>query len=330
MFKFKESIGSTLRSISNLHRPGNKKDIFLFATARGGSTWMMEIMASQPGIKYYDEPVNIRRPNVQRTGVFRDWLDIMPDGRRGEDILQFFLDLQKNRYGYLNPAPFRRNYRLKTDRIVFKLHALEHMINELKERCNGQVLFLLRHPIPTTLSRHEFPRLERFLLSCYHRSEYLDDHQINEAWNLYCKGSKLQRGILSWCFENFIPLLHADQKDWLILTYEELLLNPEKLCQTMSTSLDLPRIDLMLHALNTPAANIKMSKQETLAILDERDEQVRRRNLVTKWKSKVSEAEERSCFDILSLFGLDTYQFQRAVAHDRYLHHPDTLKLLSV
>ncbi len=329
MLKIKESIGLTLRSISNIHRPGNKKDIFLFATARGGSTWMMEILASQPGIKYYDEPVNIRRSNVQRTGVFQDWLDIMPDGHRDEDILQFFLDLQKNRHGFLNPVPFRRNYRPITDRIVFKIHALEHMINELKERCHGQVVFLLRHPIPTTLSRHEYPRLERFLLSCYHRSRYLDDHQINEAWNLYCKGSKLQRGILSWCFENFIPLRHADQKDWLVLTYEELLLNPEKLCQTISASLDLSRIDLMLHALNTPAANIKMSKQDTLAILDEQDERIRRRNLVTKWQSKVSEADERNCFNILSLFGLDTYQFQRAVAHDRYLHFPDTLKLLS-
>jgi Sulfotransferase domain len=329
MLKIKESIGLALRSISNIHRPGNKKDIFLFATARGGSTWMMEILASQPGIKFFDEPVNIRRPNVQRTGVFCDWLDLMPDGRRGEDILQFFLDLQKNRYGFLNPAPFRRNYRPVTNRNVFKLHALEHMINELKDRCHGQVVFLLRHPIPTTLSRYEFPRLDRFLLSCYHRSEYLDDHQVNEAWNLYCKGSKLQRGILSWCFENFIPLRHSDQKDWLVLTYEELLLNPEKLCQTIATSLDLPRVDLMLRAVNTPAANIKMSKQDTFAILNERDEQIRRRNLVTKWKLKVTENEERSCFDILSLFGLDTYQFQRAVAHDRYLYYPDTVKLLS-
>jgi len=329
MLKIKESIGLALRSISNIHRTGNKKDIFLFATARGGSTWMMEILASQPGIKFFDEPVNIRRPNVQRTGVFREWLDLMPDGRRGEDILQFFLDLQKNRYGFLNPAPFRRNYRPITNRNVFKLHALEHMINELKDRCHGQVVFLLRHPIPTTLSRYEFPRLDRFLLSCYHRSEYLDDHQVNEAWNLYCKGSKLQRGILSWCFENFIPLRHSDQKDWLVLTYEELLLNPEKLCQTIATSLDLPRVDLMLRAVNTPAANIKMSKQDTFAILNERDEQIRRRNLVTKWKLKVTENEEQSCFDILSLFGLDTYQFQRAIAHDRYLHYPDTVKLLS-
>ena len=93
MFNIKESIGLALRSISNIHRPGYKKDIFLFATARGGSTWMMEILASQPGIKFFDEPVNIRRPNVQRTGVFRDWLDLMPDGRRVEYILQFFLAL---------------------------------------------------------------------------------------------------------------------------------------------------------------------------------------------------------------------------------------------
>jgi hypothetical protein len=71
-----------------------------------------------------------------------------------------------------------------------------------------------------------------------------------------------------------------------------------------------------------------MSKQDTFAILDDRDEQNRRRNLVTKWKSKVTEADERSCFNILSLFEIDAYQINRTVAHDRYLHFPDTLERL--
>jgi len=325
----KEYFGLAMRASCNIHRPGRKKDIFLLATARGGSTWMMEIIASQPGIKFYDEPVNIRRLNVQRTRLFRDWIDLMPDGGRNEDIIQFFKDLQRNRYGILNPLPFRRDHRFLTDRIVFKLHALEHMMNDLKEQCQGQVVYLLRHPIPTSLSRHEFPRLDRFLLSCHIRDGLLDNHQANEAWNIYCKGSKLEKGVLSWCFENLIPLRHTDRSDWLTLTYEELLINPEKLCVTLASFLDLTHVDLMLRALNTPAANIKMSKQDTFTILNEQDERKRRRNLVTKWKAKVTDSDERKCTDILSLFGIDAYLQNRAIAHNHYLHHSDTLSQLT-
>lgn len=329
MSNLKELMGLYLRSISNIHRSGKQKDIFLFATARGGSTWMMEILSSQPGIKYYDEPVNIRRLNVQRTKRFPEWRDIMPDSHRNGDIIAYLKDLQQNRHRFLNPAPFRRNYRLRTNRIVFKIHALEHMINEIKDRCDGQVVFLLRHPIPTTLSRHEFPRLDQFILSCYHRSEFLDDHQAKEIWQIYCKGSKLQKGVLSWCFENFVPLRYSDSRDWLVLTYEELLLNPEKLCKTVADFLSLPRIDSMLQAVNTPAANIRMSKQDTFDILKNTNEQRKKSALVTKWKSRISDVEERSCFEVLDLFGLDAYLYNRFVAHDRYLHFPATSTMLA-
>ena len=289
---------------------------------------MMEIISSQPGIKYYDEPVNIRRENVQRTKLFPEWRDIMPDSQRNDDIVRYIQDLQKNHYAFLNPVPFRRNHRFSTNRIVFKIHALEHMINEIKDRCNGQILYLLRHPIPTTLSRNELPRLERFMLSCYHRSAFLDDNQTKEIWNIYCKGSKLQKGILLWCFENFVPLRYSDTRDWLILTYEELLLNPKKLCQTVANFLELPRVDLMIRAINTPAANIKLSRQDTFDILNDTNEQKRRSAMVTKWKAKVSDADERSSIDILELFGLDSYQYNRFIAHDRHLHSPETAKTL--
>lgn len=323
----REYLGLLLRSLGNIHAPGGQKDLFLFATARGGSTWMMEILASQPGFKYYDEPFNIRRPNVQYARLIREWREIMPDAGRETDLIRFIQELQNNRHRFMNPAPFRRHHRFRTDRIVFKIHGLEHLINDIKSSCNGQIVFLLRHPIPTTLSRHVFPRLDHFIASCHYQRNYLDENQMREIRRIHCGGDHFQRGVLSWCFENIIPLRHADTHDWMIVTYEELLLNPEKLCQSMAQRLALPRVDLMLRAIDTPAANIKMSKQDTHAILKDQDEQKRRHALLAKWQDKIGPAEEKKCFEILELFGLDVYRAGRLVAHDRYLHFSDTAKL---
>lgn len=327
MIPLKEHLALLLRSLANIHSRGPENDIFLFATARGGSTWMMEILASQPGFKFYDEPFNVRRPNVQYAGVVREWREIMPEAGREADLIRFLQDLQVNRHRYMNPLPFRRQHRLVTNRIVFKIHGLEHLINEIGSACQGQIVFLLRHPIPTTLSRYVFPRLDHFIASCHYQKNYLDDAQIREIRQIFCSGDNFQRGILSWCFENMIPLRFAETKHWLFVTYEELLLNSAKTCQTLAERLQLPRVDVMLRAIDTPAANIKMSKQDTLKILQDSNALKRKMGMVKKWRDKVSDQDQKRCFEILHLFGLDAYQADRLVAHDRYLHHGDTLSV---
>lgn len=288
----------------------------------------MEILASQPGLKYYDEPFNIRRTNVQDVGLFREWREMMPEAERSEDIIRFLQDLQKNRHRVMNPPPLRRNYRPITNRIVFKLHGLEHLINEIKDQNNGLVVFLLRHPIPTTQSRYMFPRLDHFMSSCFYRERYLSEAQYKEIQSLHCKGSKLQRGIVSWCFENLIPLRFSPTQDWLFITYEELLLNPENTCRILADRLSLPRVDRMLEAINTPAANIAMSRKETLEVLNSADEQRRRITMVKKWRSKITSEEEARCFEILDLFEIDAYRPKHYVAHERYLHDPSTAQRL--
>ncbi len=74
---FKKSVKYLLNIVSNVHIQGEKKNIFIFSTPRSGSTWLMEIIASQSGFKFYDEPFNIRRENVQKAGYFSDWDELL-------------------------------------------------------------------------------------------------------------------------------------------------------------------------------------------------------------------------------------------------------------
>jgi hypothetical protein len=316
-----------IRAVANVHRQGVQPNIFLFATARGGSTWLMEILASQPGMKYYDEPLNLRRPNVASVGLFRDWDELMPGTGDDGKIIGFLQELGRGKHGALNPAPFRPYHRLRTDRIVFKMHELEHMMGEVAKACNGVILFLLRHPIPTSQSRKVFPRLHLYPRSPYYDRLISDPSRRREIAALAESGTHLQRGVVAWCYQNLVPLTNPDFGG-LTVTYEELVLNPVKARDLLCDRFNFTDREGMLNAFERPSSNIQMSNSRTLEMMNDADARARRVKLVTKWKGTITPDEERQVSHIMDVFGLDVYGGTSPLAAARYLHFPDTASLL--
>lgn len=318
-----------IKSFSNYHRQGDKKNIYLFSTARSGSTWLMELIASQPGFKYYDEPLNIRRHNVQKTGMFDGWESLMcGNNNREEFIISYLRKLEDNQLRFMNPPPFRRNHRFFTTRIVFKFIEIEYMINYIRNKLEAYVVFLIRHPIATTISRHELPRLEYFVKSKYFMEKYLTEYQTKYMCDLYSKGSKFEKGILSWCLENTVPLNFLDKKDWTIISYEELLLNSYKTCKMLYERLNLSDFNKLLKQIGVPAANITLSSKDTINVMRNSSEDVRKKKLVTKWKGMVSEEEEKKTYEILSIFNIDAYDKDRFIPTQKYLNFEDMQETL--
>jgi hypothetical protein len=317
-----------VKAVSNLHRQGDRPNIFLFATARGGSTWVMEILASQPGMKYYDEPFNIRRDNVARVGLFTKWEDLMADTDDPDRVVKFLNDLAAGEYPFMNPPPFRPHHRLLTDRIVFKIHEMEHLIGRIARECNGQVVYLLRHPISTTLSRAVFPRLDLFLASKYYADVIGDGPRLRDIRRLGAEGTRLQKGVVSWCFENVIPLQRRDFEG-LFVTYEELLLNPSRSCDLFLKALQFDDRDKMMQAFSTPAANISMSSPETLQQMAKQDPLERAASLISRWQGKVTPEDRAAVTEIMELFGLNVYTGADVLPHKSYLHFDDTATLLA-
>ncbi len=316
------------KACSNIHRQGTLPDIFLFATPRSGSTWLMEVIASQPGFKYYDEPLSPRRENVRYGGIISDYSCLMPESGNSDRIIEFLKGLQSGRHGYMNPPPFRRNHRFLTNRIVFKIHEIEHLMRRVATECNSQLIYLLRHPIATSLSRTVQPRLELFLRSEHYANLLGTSKLRREIHEVATKGSPLQRAIVSWCFENLDVLRRADD-DCLIVTYEELVLNPAKSCDLLATHFDLPDLGALQSAYERPAVNIQMSRADTIAAMNRQDPGVRRNELVSKWHARVSPAQYEQAGQVTAMFGIDAYDVRKSLASPRYLHFQDTPSLLS-
>ncbi|MEZ5287566.1 MAG: hypothetical protein R2712_22740 [Vicinamibacterales bacterium] len=316
-----------LKAVSNIHRQGALPNIFLFATARGGSTWVMEILASQPGMKYYDEPFNIRRDNVARVGLFRTWDEMMPGVDDPDLAIRYLNDLAAGAYPGMNPPPFRPYHRLMTDRIVFKIHVMEHLIGRIARECNGQVVFLMRHPIPTTLSRTMLPRLELFLTNPFFDAVIGDPARLAEIRRIGRGGTKLQQGVVSWCYQNVLALRQPDF-DGLFVTYEELVLNPDRSCDLFIERLHFRDRERMRMAFGRAAANISMSAAKTASVISEADQRTRNEYLVSRWQEKVTAQDRADTNEVMALFGLDVYSGDQVLAHPRYLHFADTVHLI--
>lgn len=319
-----EELKYLLRALGNRHRQGERPNVLLFATPRGGSTWLMELIASQPRMKFFDEPFNIRRADVARAGRFTHWSELMPEQVDAGKVFAYLDDLAWNRLPYMNPRPFRKQHRLFTDRIVFKIHELEFMAEDIRRHLQAQIVYLLRHPIPTTLSRYVYPRLDYFMDSPYYRERYLTEAAWDEARRLHRQGSDLDKGVLSWCFENVDALRGGDLPNWTVISYEELLLNPVRCCGYLAERLQLEDMDALLDSIDESSSNIGMSDRDTRTILHEGDKQARKKKMVTKWRGKVGEAEERQAMAILELFGLNVYIAGRSIATRPYLLFEDT------
>lgn len=287
----------------------------------------MEILAASPGIKVIDEPLNPRRANVRYGGQIPDFSTLMPESGCDDELVTYLRELQRGGHAYMNPTPFRRHHRWLTNRAVFKIHVIEHLIARIERDCAAYIVYLLRHPLATSLSRRVLPRLHLFLDSPYYATLIGDSAVIREARAVAERGDALQRSVVSWCYENIVPLRQPGA-DWLFVAYEELVLNPSRSCSLLADRLDLPDRAAMMAAFGTPAANIAMSDAATHAALNDPDSRSRHVRLVSKWRDQVTAQQLAAAQEVLSMFGIDAYAAARLLPHARYLHFEDTPRYL--
>lgn len=62
----REGLRSVLTRL-NAHRPDQAPDVVIVSTPRSGSTWLMEVLATEPGMKPIDEP--FRASKLRRAGI---------------------------------------------------------------------------------------------------------------------------------------------------------------------------------------------------------------------------------------------------------------------
>lgn len=312
-------IKQQIKHFTTSHKPSGQKNIFLFSTPRSGSTWLAELIATQPGFKIVNEPFNIRKQIVSEYLGINTWEGIndLRNAQKVYDYLNMFVQGKDRDWRFKREVPFSQFWNAVTDRILFKiLFAGEQNPDWFKENFNGEVLFLLRHPASVSLSRTSLPRLESFLQAPY--SDQFLDYQISFANQLYRNGSIFQLAVLDWCLQN-IPLIRQVKPDWAVISYEQTVMEPEIVINYLVHKFQFPKPDRMFEQIHKASGSTVKSNSESKIVLQDPSQIMHKRKwLVEKWQEHISQDQIKQAMEILECFELTFYNMKDTLPSLQY------------
>ena len=209
--------------------------------------------------------------------------------------------------GYMNPSPFNKYYNFFTDRIVFKIHfAGEDTVNVFQDELNGRIIYLLRHPIPVSLSRKVLPKLKTYIESNFRRN--LSDYEIKYAEKLIDEGNYFKCAILDWCIQNKV-IMQQIKKNWIVVTYEQLVLDPLPIIDKLMIDLLLENKDRMIKILSMPSKTVYRKDRKIKHQIMKNKIYSNKISLLEKWKGEINDDKEKELMNILNHFEIDCYKY---------------------
>jgi len=303
----KRILGKALTKIQDDLEP----PVWIFSTRRSGSTLLMEAIATQPGMAFINQPLNYwdydpfrsQFPQLYHQGRI---LEVDEDGillQNFEKISRgdVWIDSQWN--------PFDPTFSFRVNRFVIKILNAKAIMDWFLSQFGGSVIYLVRHPVPVSLSvlRKGWGNSGSAFLSLgsFYRSK-LPDGFYRECLEIFQKGSLLQKYLLEWVLENLIPLSNFREKQsWMLVTYEELVLRPSLIAEKLANYLGVPFPDRILNRIQKPSRSAgKISRQH----MNQRGSAY----LVRRWTDNINADEKLQAERVFSLtkdyLALDIYQ----------------------
>lgn len=294
-----------------VHKQGAEPNILLFATRRGGSTFLMELIAANKRIRSIDQPFEVSSEFATAAQVVD--LPLFEDGQlssldeRSARRLQSVTERIFAGKVVIN-APrrvWRRDVAWRSNRLVLKILDAKALIGWFAETVPCEIVFLTRHPIPQslscirnrwTLTASAYLRDERFV------EANLSDTALATAHDVMRSGTQLEQFVLNWVLENVAPIrLLPDYPDWLHVRYEDCVTDPSGVLDTVATRLRLEDRERMQAMVQRPSVSSAMSTSQTRELI----EQGRAAAVVTRWRRDIDGDVETWCNQLLETFGID-------------------------
>lgn len=295
------------------YRPGNSPNVCLFSTRRGGSTWLMEMIAANPGITYSDQPFSIYSASPKQLR----YLPVCEAGHlveldaEGEARVTEYLDLLFRGRMWVN-GPWRiweRGFDFRPSRIVLKILAAKALIDLIDRRFDVRVVYSTRHPVPTALSimRNNWGLTIRAYLNNAHFVEnYMSDDQYTCAQDLMRSGNLFRQHVLNWILENLVPLRRLpDRPDWLHVTYEEMVATPAAVALRLAEHLGVTDTRPMLDRVARPS---KSTRRSSTKATRDRIRAGDKASLSSRWRDAISDDDARAATDLLEQFDVPVYR----------------------
>lgn len=274
---------------------------------------------SQPGVNYVDQPLDPWRYSPYNK-IFRDIYQNknFPDKIHLNRLEKYCNDVvfRGKLKGYSQWNYLDNNYKLFSDRLVIKILNALPLIDWFEETFDIKIVYLIRHPIPTSLSiiqRNWGNVAEYFLHNQYFINKYLNKQKVSFSTKILENGTNLEKYMLEWCLYHLYPLSVFNDRKWLTITYEELLLRPRQMVGLICDYLDLPDREKMLESILKPSKTTSRPSKKEITSKGPS-------YLVNRWKEKIDEKIESEVMSILREFGIDAYKKGSTMPSTKLLH----------
>ena len=259
-------------TLGRLQRPSSKRkpNIMVFSTRRGGSTWLIELLCNEQNIKRAVEIFDVTlNHNPYKNDLPQD-KDGFFSGLNPEEearMFKYFRDIEQGKKVYNTQWKFwKKPFWYSYDRIIFKIFYAKNYIDQFQDHNNCQIIFQMRNPIPTamSISKKGWPSAAKAFFEDPSIKQRLTPEQIEVSELILKEGSLLENHVLGWFMENLIPMTLAPERDWLVLRYEDMVVNPEATVETLTSTLDLSCSEAALDNFKKPSYNA-LGSQEKVA-----------------------------------------------------------------
>lgn len=292
------------------------KDVYIFSTYRSGSTWLAEIIYTFPKFKYVQEPLASSKRKIAKyiapieptdTYLFHKTL-----AQKENNLKKYIVNQAKGKYVTSRRYDIMsESFEYHTTRSVIKLLRASALIEWFYENFSDELfLILFRHPIPTALSKLKtgIKKDYRETLEKYFSNKNYCDAYLSGSLITYIQESSfnpLEKAIVIWCLDNK-PLFDfyaykKSKENVLMLTYEDMVLKPEEIVNTLCDFMKIDRTKIPTKSLNKKSASTRYNT-ENKNYNDNAE-------LISGWRKKdVSKEQEAKIFLILKQFNIDLYQ----------------------
>ena len=271
--------------------PGDvNKSIFVAGTARSGTTWLGDLIASQIPCRILFEPFN---PNLVPEYREFNYFQYM---RPANNNAAFFHFAQKVFSGEI------RNHWI--DRQNEELLPKYRLIKEIRANLSLKwlhnnfpmvpIIFLMRHPCAVVLSRMELgwatdDDIQPFLLQPQLVADYLREH----LEFIQRVRTEEEKHAIIWSISNLVPLTQFEPGELKIVYYENLCARPEFELPSVFTSIGQRYDAAALGKINRPSQTTRVASPV-----------VSGNDRISHWKKKLSPRQIDIILQVVERFGL--------------------------
>ena len=312
---FKRSVRAAVREaiwyLGCKHEQGDRPNILLFASRRGGSTWAMELIAANRGLRPLNQPLATLSRNVTYAQMleiprFHEGQITSLDAETSKQLTALVGRILSGEVIINGPTKFWTNEFVRTsNRLVLKITDAKPIIDWFSSTFDADIVYLTRHPIPQALS---CIRNGWTLTAAAHLRDRafieanLDATAEALAHDVLAGDDELQKFVLNWALENAAPLrLLPDRPAWTHVRYEECVTDPEAVLARMAERLQLGDVDRMAATVDRPSGSSRRSTDGTVQAIEAGQGSA----AVDAWVDRVDDDAQRRAYDLLDALGID-------------------------